>query len=660
MVTLALFAMVGLLGLAVDLGWSYFVRRAAQAAADTAAKAAVEQALAAAGQSGTFSCSTNMTCQPITPCPASPSSPPGTNVELACLYAQRNGFTVGGNGGKQNVTVEAQVPDPSCINAGSNTPPTCVVPYAPGVAAFYWVTVRVAETVPQLFSAILGNTTATVSARATAAVVESVNLGSLILINRENDTVPTDPKSPGTGFNLRYEGGGGQQAPSINVPGGVLLSSNCAGTNCSGGIWGGGSGAEAGKLSGSANLTSPYTYVRTGGRACAGNIPGCSQVGNSTWVAPYNNKSDGDYFYDPMRDKGQPPLTNQIVPPVKVLGGTIAGGTAQSPTILTPANYFATNLAGDTATGEPVTLGGGYFEFRSCSGCSGGTGFGDYFFWGGLKTGGGNTTVTLNPGRYALVGQNPSTPGEKGLLFLSNGTTLQDYTPGDMTGSDPGEILIFTGFKDPSDPGYGGANQGVDLQLQGLLANFTADGLLLANAKSQNKFAFAPSGFTMGQNDQSSINLSGLDRQHPDLQPGGQLDVLRNFTPAALWQDQRNSRVKYCVNGDCLQYDLQEGKDGNIDLWSCNGGAQLPLETPCTNDPPEDMARLMNMQATPNTNLYGLVYQPRGAFMNLTGGGNMAGPLQVITGAINFQGGPGVVLTSVTKPVIRRIVALVE
>ncbi len=39
MVTLALFSMLGMMGLAVDLGWSYFVQKEAQAAADTAALA---------------------------------------------------------------------------------------------------------------------------------------------------------------------------------------------------------------------------------------------------------------------------------------------------------------------------------------------------------------------------------------------------------------------------------------------------------------------------------------------------------------------------------------------------------------------------------------------------------------------------------------------
>src|SRR5579871_1974060 len=45
MVTLALISMIGMMGLAVDLGWSYFVQKEAQAAADTAALAAAQEAV---------------------------------------------------------------------------------------------------------------------------------------------------------------------------------------------------------------------------------------------------------------------------------------------------------------------------------------------------------------------------------------------------------------------------------------------------------------------------------------------------------------------------------------------------------------------------------------------------------------------------------------
>src|SRR4030095_1661516 len=92
MVTLAVVAMFGMIGLAIDLGWSFYVRRAAQAAADAAALAAAKAAYAAVGgQVGVFLCSNaNLTCQATqTPC----SSISGGNLNNGCLYAQQNGFT---------------------------------------------------------------------------------------------------------------------------------------------------------------------------------------------------------------------------------------------------------------------------------------------------------------------------------------------------------------------------------------------------------------------------------------------------------------------------------------------------------------------------------------------------------------------------------------
>jgi hypothetical protein len=76
------------------------------------------------------------------------------DTDIACAYAKSNGFAIT-NAGRQNVTV----------TAGTGTVPT-----VSGVTVSYWVTVRVAETVPQFFSAVLGNMTGTISARATAAI----------------------------------------------------------------------------------------------------------------------------------------------------------------------------------------------------------------------------------------------------------------------------------------------------------------------------------------------------------------------------------------------------------------------------------------------------------------------------------------------------------
>src|ERR1700686_4357083 len=79
MVTVALIAMCGMMGLAVDLGWSFFVEKQAQAAADGAALAAVQEAVVRISAGGApisgFTCaaggtgSTQADCEPtITSC----------------------------------------------------------------------------------------------------------------------------------------------------------------------------------------------------------------------------------------------------------------------------------------------------------------------------------------------------------------------------------------------------------------------------------------------------------------------------------------------------------------------------------------------------------------------------------------------------------------
>src|SRR5262245_5011142 len=154
LVTLVLMPMIGLIGLVTDLGYMNYVQKSAQAAADSAAKAAVYKFnRTLAGSS--FDCSISWMCnQPSVPCPpglTSASNP----VETACLYAAQNGFST--SNPQQNVTIE------------SHTTPK--VPTAQGVNNVgWWITVRVTQTVPQLFSAILGNSTGMVAARASAVV----------------------------------------------------------------------------------------------------------------------------------------------------------------------------------------------------------------------------------------------------------------------------------------------------------------------------------------------------------------------------------------------------------------------------------------------------------------------------------------------------------
>ncbi len=154
MVTVALVPMIAMVGLVTDAGYLYYIKNSAQAAADSAALSAVYRFnRTIAGSS--FACdSYDWICRTDpTPC-ASGLTTAANPPETACLYAKQNGFDTANS--NQSVTIQSNV---------TPTPPT-----APGVAgAAYWITVRVSQRVPLLFSAVMGNTSGLVAARATGA-----------------------------------------------------------------------------------------------------------------------------------------------------------------------------------------------------------------------------------------------------------------------------------------------------------------------------------------------------------------------------------------------------------------------------------------------------------------------------------------------------------
>jgi len=164
MYVVSVMASLGTLGLVVDVGYSYYRKHVAQAAAESAALAMAS----AAATSCSISCGVNgVAClTDPTVCPVSIPNPPTSTMHNACLYAQTNGFAVTATG-RQNVTV----------TSGTGTPPTLT-----GITVPYWATVRIAERIPQTFSAVLGNTHSTVSARATAAAIGGNSGGGCIYV----------------------------------------------------------------------------------------------------------------------------------------------------------------------------------------------------------------------------------------------------------------------------------------------------------------------------------------------------------------------------------------------------------------------------------------------------------------------------------------------
>ena len=141
----------GTLGLAVDVGWAYYTRQSAQAAADAAAMAAVSWA----SSSGKPVCGTGgVTCNSTaTACSNPPTTPATTDLQVACLYAQQNGFV--NNGTTQFVTM-----------AGNTTAPPGITNNSPS----YWVQANVTAKPYTFFGAFGGVKQFTVNASAIAAV----------------------------------------------------------------------------------------------------------------------------------------------------------------------------------------------------------------------------------------------------------------------------------------------------------------------------------------------------------------------------------------------------------------------------------------------------------------------------------------------------------
>jgi hypothetical protein len=571
MTTLALVALCGILGLAVDLGWSHFIGRAAQAAADAAALAAAERALSESGSAGSFTCGDNVACAADpAPCPAF------GNLASACVYAELNGFRQGGKQGRQQVSVQA---------SDASVPPTVapgVPPTAPGVRAHYWVTVRVAETVPQLFSAVMGHTYALVSARATAAVVDRISMISIVLLNRDHDV-----SALGAGVNVEMGG-----TPTIQAPNGIALASSLAGP-----------GNYAANYAGGGSVQTPFTHIRGSGALDP------SAWGN--WQNWYDNRSDGGIFQDPLRDKGQPPITTRNLPPVAVPGGVLSTAVPACASGVCPEGvYFATgppagcSTCPHVATGAPLTVNSD-LSFAAAAG-----GFGEFIFFGGMQVG--MAAMDLGPGRYIFAGvASEGTPvfdaGNKALITGGNG-------------EDAGRLLILT------DSTYPGLQQHI---------------AAIPMSRTWDSLTFGPASFKAGSNADSGVTLYGLDKSRGlPADRNAQGYGIEAFAPTVIWQDQRNSNVGYTA-------------DGNIDT-SCPGAT---LDRPCAN-PGGD--RGLELWANERSRFFGLIYQPRGAWMVLQAGPGYRGPLQIVSGALQTRGSGRLEMETPVVPLTRRAAALVE
>lgn len=579
MVTLSLFAMGGVLGLAVDFGWSYYVKKSAQAAADAAALSAAYQALATVGQ--TVAITSDLVTVQATPASCDLSG----NLHNGCLYAQQNGFAPGGHGGRQAVTMVA--------NLGSATPP----PTVPGVIPDYWVTARAVETVPQLFSAILGNATGVVSARATAAIMSVVVNGSLITLNRAGDGASV-PNIDGL---------------SITAPNGVIVANSSN------------SGTNRGISSTVGTIAAP--------------IIGLNPLADpkATGETSFQHAPDGPEFLDPMRGLGQPQLPTAPLNTYAVMGGNLAGTiyvvdginvtgtlTLGAGTIPLPSGNYFPAICASHCTSDPIgtvspvsgglTTGGGTVTFLN-------GGFGNFLFYGGLSNTG---TLNMGPGQYVVVGGG-----------LNDIGVLQDIN----SGSDAGQIIIVTG----SSGTVGGSfpsltNNAANNLYPGLVTQLNSN-LVLAQMATNSTNSYLAFGQTIlnksadGSGPPSGLNLNLSDPAQAALAP---------FQGVVFWQDQANSSIKYTPNG-------------NIDV-SC-GDINSPCKNAYSTDPTTPN---IQFYANGGTLFNGVMYQPRGSSITSFGSGTISGNLMMITGAYSGSSGASLNLSSPPIPLKRRIAALIE
>ena len=390
LVTLALLAMCGMMGLAVDTGWSFFVHKQAQTAADAAALAAVQEAITRIAGNGTavtaFTCGTGggtgrlrrIAGRP--PCRAPRSLAPVGNLDNGCQYALKNGFDWTTSTSRQGVTIQS--------NDGNvaDRPAT-----APGVVNMtYWVTVRTVQTVPQLISAVNGTSDAVVSAVATAAIAAAIGPGQFYGMNRQGDCTGTTGTAGGaltigTNCGIDYLGaqGNGKQTScgafrvNLCAPAGLILASNCTGfvsNHCTN------SGAGDGDAMGN-SLT-----IMGDGKGGGGLVTGTwrDNQGNTLLPCPSGKcsfQTAAPTFADPTAPNPQPPLVSELAPnpvtgtPPSIPACGLADGKIPSGAVLGPLQYYA-YASGDptkTPNGAPLVTQGDvtFSKDSSLAGCPG-------------------------------------------------------------------------------------------------------------------------------------------------------------------------------------------------------------------------------------------------------------------------------------------------
>jgi Flp pilus assembly protein TadG len=364
MVTLMALPMFAAVGLVVDVGWAYYSRQTAHAAAEAAALAAAQAALDGIKAGGTYTCgSQGLGCyssaSPFT-CPASTPSPITTNLQNGCAYAAANGFTNGGPNG-QTVTMVANTTSP--FN---------------GVNVKYWVTAQVFKQNPLTFGAVLGGQLLNIGAHATAAVFLSVP---------QNCVIALDPAASG----------------AVTVQGGADVSVNC-------GVASNSSASNALTVNGHVSVLNANSIEVVGNYTSSGTVNPNPVTGSAPAANPFANlappTSTAPCDYTNMSITGG---TTSLNPGVYCGGITITGNanvTFNSGTFIFAGGGLRATSNNTTLTGTGVT----FYNTCSSSPCNGGSsGYGNIDISGNLQAT--LSAPTSGPYQGILFYQDPTVSG---------------------------------------------------------------------------------------------------------------------------------------------------------------------------------------------------------------------------------------------------------
>lgn len=361
MVTIGIVVLIGLMGLVVDVGWGYYQKQVAQAAADSAVMAAIVPAVSA----GTITCNSGgIVCQSATVCSGSATG----NFLVACQYAQQNGVPNG------NLSIAANTTTP--FN---------------GAAVKYWMTATVTENLTPTFMQVAGFHSATVAASASSAAVSSGGSGGGCIY-------ALDPSAAQT---LYFNGAN----LSLTCP--IYLNSNASNAFT----------LNSASAYLSATGSGGITMLTGAGVQC--NACGCNSV------APYTGGNGGTACPTPARVSSiTDPLSTLPAPSVGSCNSLTTSGTGWSWSNLSPAQTLnpgvycgGINIGGGNVTFNPGTyiLNGGGLKIQGANTTVTGTGVFFYNTSSGYAAG-----SLLMSGQPNVNFSGPSTGTYEGILFMQD------------------------------------------------------------------------------------------------------------------------------------------------------------------------------------------------------------------------------------------------